>query len=184
MLALLASVSLLLVFAIGVLDVVSGPEIVLAPLYLGAIIIGTWRGGPWIGLATAIASTLTGLVADLLLSQPYLHLEHSYTSTWIPFCNAAARALMFLAATVTVSRLQAILHDRDHVARELKSALDQVRTLESLLSMCAWCRRIRDEGDANGWTTIERYIAQHTDSKFTHGMCPDCFEKVWREEGL
>jgi hypothetical protein len=184
LLAWVASLSFLLIFAIGVLDVAAGPELTWSPLYLVAIIVGTWRGGPWIGLATAIVGTFTGLMADLLLSEPYLHLANDYTSVWIPYCNAAARALVFLGATMTVSKLQALLRDRDRVARELTTALDQVRTLELLLSVCAWCRRIRDEGDANEWKTIERYIAEHTDSKFTHGMCPDCYERVCREEGL
>jgi K+-sensing histidine kinase KdpD len=184
MLSLLASLSLLLVFAIGVLDVVSGTELVLSPLYLLAVILATWRGGPWIGLATAIASVLTGLLGDLLLSEPYLHLANSYTSAGIPFWNAATRTLVLLTTTMTVSKLQALLRDRDHVARELKCALGQVRTLESLLSVCAWCKRIRDGSDANAWKPIECYIAEHTDSKFTHGMCPECYERVWREEGL
>lgn len=183
-LLLYASLSLVLVAAIGVLDVASGTELSLSSLYLVAVILGTWRGGPQIGLMTAIASALTGLVADLLLSNPYLHLDNGYTSAWIPYSNAVARALVLLAATVTLSKLQALLRDRDSAVRELERTLGPVRTLESLLPVCAWCKRIRDERAADEWKTIERYIAEHTDSTFTHGMCPDCFEQVWREEGL
>jgi hypothetical protein len=65
-----ASASLLLVAAVGVLDVVSGTELILSPLYLLAVIIGTWRGGLRIGIVTAIASALTGSMAELLLSEP------------------------------------------------------------------------------------------------------------------
>lgn len=179
------SLSLLLVASIGVLDVVSGTELEVSELYLLAVILGTWRGGPWIGLMTAIASALTGLAADLLLSEPYLHiLENSYTSSWIPFSNAIARALVLLAATATVSKLQALLHDRDHAVHELTRALGQIRTLKSLLPVCAWCKRIRDASAADEYKSIERYIAEHTDTRFTHGMCPECYERVWQEEGL
>jgi hypothetical protein len=176
--------TLLLVASFGVVDVWSGREIVLSPLYLVAVIIGTWRGGLWVGLGLVISSALTGLVADLLLSEPYLHLENSYTSAWIPFWNAVARGLVLLAAVLSVSKLQALLRDRDQAVRELKHAFGQIRTLESLLPVCAWCRRIRDESDANSWKSMERYIAEHTDTKFNHGMCPECFERVWEEEGL
>jgi K+-sensing histidine kinase KdpD len=183
-LVLFASASLLLVAAIGVLDVVSGIELTLSPLYLLAVIIGAWRGGPWIGIMTAIASALTGLLADMLLSEPYLHLENDYSSAWIPVCNAIARGVVLVAATATVTKLQTLLRDRDGAAREHKRALEQIRTLESLLPVCAWCKRIRDVRADNEWKTIEHYIAEHTDSKFTHGMCPECCERVWREEGL
>jgi K+-sensing histidine kinase KdpD len=182
---LVGTLSLLLVTAIGVLDTASGTELSLSPLYLLAVIIGTWGGGRWLGFGTAIASALVGFFSDLLLSEPYLHLlEHSFTSPWIPVCNAFARLLVLVSAVVAVSRLQALLRDRDAVACELEQALRQIRTLESLLPVCAWCKRIRDEGDNDAWKPIERYIVEHTNTKFTHGMCPECCERVWREEGL
>jgi hypothetical protein len=182
--AVLLFASLLLIAGIGVVDVMSGNEIFLSPLYLVAVIIGTWRGGFRIGLGLAITSALTGLVADLLLSEPYLHLENSYTSAWIPCWNAVERALVLLAAVLSVSKLQSLLRARDQAVRELEHAFGQIRTLESMLPVCAWCRRIRDESDANSWKSMEHYLAEHTDTKFNHGMCPDCFERVWEEEGL
>jgi hypothetical protein len=178
------SLSLLLVAAVCVIDVLTGIDLVLSPLYLLAVIIGTWRGGLWIGIGTAIASGLGGALGELLLSDPYLHLDNSYATAWIPFWNASARTLVLLAATVTVSKLQTLLRDRDRAVRELGRALGQIRTLESLLPVCAWCKRIRDESAGNEWKPIERYIAEHTDTQFSHGMCPDCFERVWQEEGL
>jgi hypothetical protein len=181
---LLAFVSLLLVGSIGVLDVVSGPDVSISPFYLLAVILGTWRGGPWIGMLTVVASALTYGVADVLLSEPYLRLESSFASAWIPFWNGVAQGLVLLAATLAVSKLQTLLQDRLRVVGELQRALGQIRTLESLISVCAWCKRICDESDANQWKIMERYISEHTDTKFSHGMCPDCCEKVWKEEGL
>jgi hypothetical protein len=183
-LVVFASASLLLVAAIGVLDVVSGTELSLSPLYLLAVIIGAWRGGPWVGIITAIASALTGMLADVLLSGPYLHLENNYSSFWIPISNAMARMLVLLTATAAVTKLQMLLRDRDCAVRELKDALGQIRTLQALLPVCAWCKRIRDASAGDEWKSIEHYIAEHTDSKFTHGMCPECFDRVWQEEGL
>jgi hypothetical protein len=54
----------------------------------------------------------------------------------------------------------------------LQKALAEVRTLRGLLSICAWCKRIRDEQQA--WQSVEAYVQSHTDAAFTHGMCPDC----------
>jgi PAS domain S-box-containing protein len=61
-----------------------------------------------------------------------------------------------------------------HVAEitQLRNALDQVKTLEGLIPLCAWCRKIRnDEGD---WTSLEQYLADHTDASVTHGICSAC----------
>jgi hypothetical protein len=61
----------------------------------------------------------------------------------------------------------------------------KVRMLEGLLPICAYCKKIRDDGadmDVEaGWHEIDRYISRRTDATFTHGMCPDCFGRVMDE---
>jgi hypothetical protein len=47
----------------------------------------------------------------------------------------------------------------------------ELRRLRGLLSVCAWCRKISDDGD---WVPLERYIATHERSDLTHGICPSC----------
>jgi hypothetical protein len=54
----------------------------------------------------------------------------------------------------------------------LQVALDEVKQLSGLLPICAWCKRIRDEG--GNWEPIETYITVHSEADFTHGICPDC----------
>ena len=62
---------------------------------------------------------------------------------------------------------------------ELKAALDQVQKLSGMLPICATCKKIRD--DKGYWNKIETYICEHSEAKFTHGMCPDC-AKEYRSE--
>lgn len=62
---------------------------------------------------------------------------------------------------------------------ELADALARVRTLSGLLPVCAWCKRVRD--DAGYWQQIERYLSEHTDARFTHGMCEDCAREHYPE---
>lgn len=59
---------------------------------------------------------------------------------------------------------------------ELSEALQQVRRLEGLLPICSYCKRIRDE--ANLWHKVEAYVAERSEARFTHGVCPTCLEKV------
>jgi GAF domain-containing protein len=61
------------------------------------------------------------------------------------------------------------------VSARMAVALQKVKTLHGLLPICAWCKRIRD--DQGYWSQVEAYIQAHTDADFTHGICPDCFQK-------
>jgi hypothetical protein len=47
----------------------------------------------------------------------------------------------------------------------------ELRRLRHLLSVCAWCRKIRDGDD---WISLERYVATHERTDLTHGICPTC----------
>jgi len=58
---------------------------------------------------------------------------------------------------------------------ELEVALALVKRLQGLVPICAWCKNIRD--DDGYWQSVEKYIQQNADVKFSHGLCPDCAEK-------
>ena len=69
-----------------------------------------------------------------------------------------------------------ITSSKDLIAR-LEVALDQVNLLSGLLSICASCKRIRDEHQT--WQSLESYIQTHSEAKFSHGVCPDCMRKLY-----
>jgi sigma-B regulation protein RsbU (phosphoserine phosphatase) len=56
---------------------------------------------------------------------------------------------------------------------ELEEALSKVKTLQGLLPICSYCKKIRD--DDNYWQQVEGYIGAHADVAFSHGICPDCY---------
>jgi len=78
-----------------------------------------------------------------------------------------------------LSRQVMALLELRRVSARLTDALDQVKTLQGLLPICAWCNRIRD--DEGYWDQIEAYFHKHTGADFTHGICPQCREKVQAE---
>ena len=59
---------------------------------------------------------------------------------------------------------------------ELQSALSQVKQLNGLLPICSYCKRIRS--DENYWQQVDRYVVEHSDARFTHGICPSCFDTL------
>lgn len=62
---------------------------------------------------------------------------------------------------------------RERLVRDLQAALTEVRTLQQIMPLCSYCRKIRD--DDNYWTSVETYLAQHTHAQFSHSICPDCY---------
>ena len=59
----------------------------------------------------------------------------------------------------------------------LQKALDNIKTLEGLLPICANCKKIRD--DEGYWQQAEVYIRNHSEAKFSHGICPPCAKKLY-----
>ena len=70
--------------------------------------------------------------------------------------------------------------ERESLIARLQKALDEVKTLQGLLPICASCKRIRNDDNAT-WQQIEAYIADHTDADFTHGICPECARRLYPE---
>lgn len=61
----------------------------------------------------------------------------------------------------------------------LQDALNEVRTLQGILPICSYCKKIRDEEGI--WYQIEAYIDSHADVTFSHGACPDCYSRQMEE---
>lgn len=65
------------------------------------------------------------------------------------------------------------------VAERILSLQTEVKELSGLLPICAHCKKVRD--DNNYWHQVDAYLATRTDARFSHGYCPDCFNKALRE---
>src|SRR5258706_16335444 len=61
---------------------------------------------------------------------------------------------------------------------ELQHAIDNVKVLRGLLSICSSCKKIRD--DQGYWMQLETYIHQYSEADFTHGLCPNCAEELFQ----
>lgn len=55
-------------------------------------------------------------------------------------------------------------------------AYPRIKQLEGIIPICAYCKRIRDDHEI--WQQLERYISEHSEALFSHGVCPECSEKV------
>lgn len=70
--------------------------------------------------------------------------------------------------------------ERERLVGELQAALREVKTLRGFLPICSYCKSIRD--DENYWHAVEAYISEHTNTRFSHGICPRCYANVVEPE--
>jgi len=79
-----------------------------------------------------------------------------------------------------ITELKKVENERELLIAELKSALEEIKTLRGIIPICSTCKKIRsDEGQ---WTKIETYVEQHSDALFSHGLCNDCMDKHYGKE--
>lgn len=69
--------------------------------------------------------------------------------------------------------------ERERLITELRQSLDHVKVLRGLLPICMNCKKIRD--DQGYWQKLEVYIRQNSEAEFSHGLCPECAQKLYPE---
>ena len=118
-------------------------------------------------------------------AQPHLILLTSKETKEDLVHGLAAGADDYLTKPFHPSELQArvrvgerILELRDRLADrvgDLEKALAEVHQLRGIIPICMYCKRVRDDTDF--WQQVEIYITDHSEARFSHGICPECFER-------
>jgi hypothetical protein len=63
-------------------------------------------------------------------------------------------------------------------AYKIYLVVSRLSYLESFLHVCAWCRKIEYN---DRWLSLEAHFTQKTGGKVSHGICPQCSEKLVRQ---
>jgi len=89
------------------------------------------------------------------------------------------RAIGAIETVRDISRSELDRQEREALIDQLRQALDNVKTLKGLIPICSHCKSIRrDEGS---WERLEAYISEHSEAEFSHGICPACQEKYYKD---
>jgi tetratricopeptide (TPR) repeat protein len=75
------------------------------------------------------------------------------------------------------SELNRVNDELKVVNDDLQMKMSEIKLLTGLLPICSNCKKIRD--DKGDWEVLEKYITHHSEATFSHGICPDCVEKLY-----
>jgi ligand-binding sensor domain-containing protein len=121
-----------------------------------------------------VAANNDGVWNDVGASADIRQLPRFHQTTWfLVLATLAVAGGLWGAFWLRVKhhrRREAELQER------IREALANIKTLSGLLPICAWCKKVRD--DSGYWSQIETYVKEHTEAEFSHGICPDCGEKL------
>lgn len=147
-----------------------------------------WMPRPGMRAERAVLVALFALEAVLLAVRGIgAALGHRQATLFVPTPPTILLYFGVILAPMLVGpALLALIGRREQLAKEqvigeLTTALAEVRTLRGLLPICAGCKQIRD--DAGGWSSVETYVARHSDAEFTHGICPTCAARLYPDDG-
>jgi PAS domain S-box-containing protein len=98
-------------------------------------------------------------------------------SRWGVHKNSAGNLLGFLEINRDITERLKLVEERERLIDDLQAALANIKTLTGLLPTCASCKRIRNS--KGNWEQMEFYIQEHSEVKFSHGMCPECAKRLY-----
>jgi PAS domain S-box-containing protein len=135
--------------------------------------------------AEALENPMENLVNTGKISSPASRwLLHGRAGAKIPIWSSGApirdnkdhfRGLVLVFRDISLQRQAE--KEKDSLIAELKKAMGKVKMLSGLLPICASCKKIRD--DKGYWNQIEAYIRTHSEAEFSHGICPECAQKLY-----
>lgn len=79
--------------------------------------------------------------------------------------------LLFRVLHFAIERKR-FMRERQQLIDELRIALIKINKLKGLIPICAYCRKIRDDGGF--WDQFEEYLSKNSEVQFSHGICPEC----------
>ncbi len=92
-----------------------------------------------------------------------------------PILNAEGKATRSVHIAYDISERKLAEKERERLITELTEALAQVKTLSGIIPICMYCKGIRD--DQGYWNKLEKFISEHSEAKFSHGICPKCLKE-------
>lgn len=103
--------------------------------------------------------------------------QRHFIVTATPLLDKAGRRTGIIESFQDISARKQLEKEKEQLITDLQEEMTKVKVLSGFLPICASCKKIRD--DKGYWTQIETYIRNHSEAEFSHGICPECAEKLY-----
>jgi hypothetical protein len=157
---------------VATVDAFTPFELGFSAFYVLPVLIATWGVGTARGLGFALLSACCWYSLDLASGRP---LTHEFYRIW----DTLNHLLSYSLVAVVTGRLKLAFQREQALHENLDLTLKNVKELEGLLPVCAWCKKIRD--DEGYWQELEAYLGPRTKAAFSHGICPECAARLRTE---
>lgn len=101
--------------------------------------------------------------------------DRFYLTTVQPVLDAQGAAASVMCSSKEITERKRMEGELKARLAEIEDALAHVKRLQGILPICAHCHRIRT--DPETWERVEKYISEHSEARFSHGLCPSCAPK-------
>jgi hypothetical protein len=168
--------------AVGIVYQFEMVSAIIAYIYMFCLYFGHYRKTGDKALLPVISCQIIyflGVINDSLVAMQYY--SFFYISEYAFFFIVIAMAYILLDNFVDMhAAFEELNTDLERKVyektREILDAQEQVKRLEGIIPICMYCKKIRD--DKESWLQMEQYISEHSEALFSHGVCPDCIEKL------
>ena len=124
-------------------------------------------------LTVAVGAFVCWLIVRIVLT---LLFERAMDELMSPSLVQGVSLVIFTTLNV-LSILGLITLNFQRVEDDLLRSVDEIKTLRGIIPICSSCKKIRD--DQGYWKQLEAYMKDHADITFSHGICPECMEKLY-----
>ena len=94
-----------------------------------------------------------------------------------PILDEEGNVSRMIEYTLDITKRKQIETERNQLIKNLQASMAKIKTLSGMLPICASCKKIRD--DKGYWNQIETYLRNHSKAEFSHGICPECAQKLY-----
>ena len=92
----------------------------------------------------------------------------------VPFYSEKGEFLGFIGSCIDIN-------DKKSAQEELRFARErELGSLRGLLPICLRCKKVKNS--KGYWDKVEKYLAEHADIDMSHGLCPDCAQKLYPDK--
>jgi len=147
--------------AILAVDYATGKAVQFPILYILPVGLAAWSNKR----VTAYGLTILLPLARILFNFPWMKLQ--------------TMPVAVLNSVIRIAVLGVFAYLLDRTASQTRELQKKVKVLEGILPICASCKRIRNE--KGEYEQMEKYVIEHSEASFSHGICKECAKKLYPE---